>query len=1013
MDVGAAKYWAFISYSHQDEAWARWLHRRLERYVVPRRLRAQRPELPRRLYPVFRDREELPTTTHLSTAITEALQQSRALIVICSPHAAASRWVDQEVRTFKRLHGDAPVLAIIIDGEPHATDNPAVGLPECFPPALRQLLDARGQPTGVRAEPLAADARAGRDARALVLLRVLAGLLGVGFEDLRRRELVRRRWMWARNVAVAATVLGAWAGLWTWQAERQRTHERVQQRIALVDQARDELERGEFARASTLLAAAYAQGDDSVDVRLLLARALPSVEALTGAGHSTEHERWVVQLAYTPDDARILVVEHEGDARLIDRVDPQTQVRFKAPPPLSNYRFSADGARLLLSGLDADAERRQRLKVYATADGRELLDLGGAPLSWPDARAVFPQALADPALERVAIISDRGEAEIWQVEPPRRLGVLRGNQALRSVAFSPDGRELVTADGSGEVIVWDSERLQSRQRLRLRPALPTAAGYVGAQQILTLSETGALNLWNAQDGSWLGALAGHAGRVELALPSLAHGRLVTGARDGQRVWDLASLTALFAGGGEIGAVRVAELDASGRWLMALDNGNKLRLVSVPEGRLAATLDGHVGATYAAAIDAAGRYALTGGSDGQVREWDLQQLGTGPLRVLGPSRSEGGRPVVVLAGFVDAGLVSVDSDGNVCAWPQGTAAAARCEQAPAAAVRSADTDGRQLLATGSTAGEVSAWDLASLTPRWSAAAAHALPVRVLAVSPDGRWIAAGSERGLRVWNADIEQPLMWASAAPMAVTTLGFAPTADRLLVGGSGDALQLHALPTGERLWAFDGHEGGVVHAQYAPDGGSVASIDRRGVLRVWSVADGRLLHRFAPVGSGGLQRLGFAPDGRYLASCGDGGLLALYRLADGVRREFVGMPPGYCGEVRFSPDGSLVAAASVGGQAVVVWGVDSGRRLLRWQDERLHPQRLRFSDDARQLAVSGEGWDLRFPVLDLARELRSAGEIAALVRCKSPWRLHDGRLVPNAPDVHDCAEAATARVGG
>jgi hypothetical protein len=170
------------------------------------------------------------------------------------------------------------------------------------------------------------------------------------------------------------------------------------------------------------------------------------------------------------------------------------------------------------------------------------------------------------------------------------------------------------------------------------------------------------------------------------------------------------------------------------------------------------------------------------------------------------------------------------------------------------------------------------------------------------------------------------------------------------------------------------------------------------------------VMHRLA---AAGLQRLGFAPDGRYLASCGDGGLLALYRLADGVRREFVGMPPGYCGEVRFSPDGSLVAATSVGGQAVVVWGVDSGRRLLRWQDERLHPQRLRFSDDARELAVSGEGWDLRFPVLGLARERRPAGEIAALVRCKSPWRLQEGRLVPDAADVHDCGVAGTLRVGG
>src|SRR5687767_10589364 len=89
------RYWAFISYSHSDEAWARWLHSALETYRVPRRLRG-RPSslgpLPGRLFPVFRDRDELPGAADLGAKLRAALRQSRTLVVICSPRSARSVW---------------------------------------------------------------------------------------------------------------------------------------------------------------------------------------------------------------------------------------------------------------------------------------------------------------------------------------------------------------------------------------------------------------------------------------------------------------------------------------------------------------------------------------------------------------------------------------------------------------------------------------------------------------------------------------------------------------------------------------------------------------------------------------------------------------------------------------------------------------------------------------------------------------------------------------------------------
>ena len=115
------KYWAFISYSDQDKAWGDWLHKALETYRVPKRLvgRASRDgAVPKRLFPIFRDRAELSASSDLGSDIHASLKESRYLIVICSPESASSKWVSEEVKVFKTLGREDRILCLIVDGEP-------------------------------------------------------------------------------------------------------------------------------------------------------------------------------------------------------------------------------------------------------------------------------------------------------------------------------------------------------------------------------------------------------------------------------------------------------------------------------------------------------------------------------------------------------------------------------------------------------------------------------------------------------------------------------------------------------------------------------------------------------------------------------------------------------------------------------------------------------------------------------------------------------------------------------
>lgn len=179
------RYHAFISYSHVDENWSRWLQRALERYRVPRRLRQREgaEPLPARLYPIFRDRDELASANDLSESILRALADSDALIVVCSPAAAASRWVNDEIRYFQQRGLGHRVFCLLVNGSPDAAASDCA-----FPRSLLQNDD--GSP---RHEPLAADVFG--DGKHNALLKIAAGLLRVGVDDLKRRDAQRRAWI--------------------------------------------------------------------------------------------------------------------------------------------------------------------------------------------------------------------------------------------------------------------------------------------------------------------------------------------------------------------------------------------------------------------------------------------------------------------------------------------------------------------------------------------------------------------------------------------------------------------------------------------------------------------------------------------------------------------------------------------------------------------------------------------------------------------------------------------------
>jgi hypothetical protein len=219
--MGAARYKAFISYSHRDERWARWLHRALENYRIPSRLVGQEGQfgkIPSRLRPVFRDRVDLSSAADLHDQILGELRESETLIVICSPAAAASHWVNEEIREYRRMGRGNRILALVVDGDPLAEDPSEA----CFPPALLESEDGKGHH-----EPLAADARRYADGKHLSLLKIIAGMLGIRLDRLRQRDAhrrLRRRIVQGLALLILAAVIASLG----WKVETERQEARLQ-----------------------------------------------------------------------------------------------------------------------------------------------------------------------------------------------------------------------------------------------------------------------------------------------------------------------------------------------------------------------------------------------------------------------------------------------------------------------------------------------------------------------------------------------------------------------------------------------------------------------------------------------------------------------------------------------------------------------------------------------------------------------------------------------------------------
>jgi WD40 repeat protein len=762
---------------------------------------------------VFRDQRDFTGVEYYSS-LDGHLRNSLKLIVVCSPAALASKYVNDEIRRFAKLRGGSNIIPLLLSGEPTGAGQ---GSNAAFPEAMCEVLSPM---------PLAVDYREFREPKQRLnappfqdaWFGLLANILDLPRAEIEQRERQRRLRLQRITAAITTAVIGilSVALIVALMSRRDAVRERD-----VAEQRR------KLALARDLMTKSLTLSETRYDNALLLA---------------LEATRLAPGLA-TRTHLRDLLNRNMSFTRLVRTYDKPLQVLLweRATRTL----VSVDKQGRIMTGELGGSVREHVLGVSGECSAAALHPTG-TPLA-----LAFGQRI-----------------ELWNTIDGAKLGVLDGHHGeITSLSFSPDGKLLASGSWDNTAIIWDLQQGRPkypplRGHRESEDPLSMAKGVLGvafSSAGAMLATTGGDNtavVWDVSTGRrLLGPLKGHGTRADQLFPGVRAVAfspddkiLATGGDDREvRIWEMASGNAL----GEPLTAHERPISAlafiDNTRIVSADNFRMIRVLSLTEKRPSATLVGHSGGiNNLVVVDL--HSVLSGGEDGRVLQWDpfprsdrlasefFHPLSDAEPRFNRTTRRRHFPDLLVSVAFSSSGrsLASGADDGTVVAWDLTTAkerARFFCQPGQVFAVTFSPDE--SALACAGLGSDVIIRDLVTGT---DTRLPFDAPAGAVDFNLDGRRVAVGYANGrVRVWRTQQQLVDVEFVAGASPVFLARFVEEGRRVLAMTTKGDLVLWDIPLGavsRRAQLSTGSR-----RLYATVDGDMLAIASGHEVRLWSIS--------------------------------------------------------------------------------------------------------------------------------------------------------------------------------
>lgn len=834
------RYNAFISYSHAaDGALAPALRNGLQRFATA--WRALHWINPVRSVRVFQDQASLSANPALWPTIEDALVTASWFILLASPEAAASPWVDKEVEFWCRNRMAERLLIVQTDGEitwdtvandfdwARTTALPKQ-LAKAYPHEPRWI-DARWARTGAQATL--------RDPRFRDLVAELAApLRGIAKdeligEDIRQHRLLNR---WRNAVVGVLTTLLIGAIVAAFIAFQQRNEALQNQSRYLLGLAEEAQMQGSTVRAArfSLRAINTSLQDWKVSVRARnVLRSVLSSAATSQVLGRHEGNAWSV--APMADGRHVVSGGDDHRILLWDRGKPSIPEELgRHDGRVLDVAIAPDGRHVASGGGEG------RVSYRNTTEPEDPVDIGRHD------GEVYAVLFSETGGSVITGGHD-GRLLVWDPSTPgkpREFGHHNGDVWV--VTLAPDGRRVVSGGGDNRVVLWDPENSTGASveighqdgQITALTVTPDKRGIVSGNDIgqlffysLDAPATPIIPIY----------LGRHRGEVYslASAPDGAH--VVSAGEDGELLmWEPNNPGEPKLLGKKKGKfVAVARMPDSQQVVTGSDDGWVLLWDISPSDKVATgkvRIGNHNERISALAVSADGRLVVTGDAEGKVMLWDI----TRPDSVIELSAHElsAHKRKIMMVGSAPDGyrVISGSEDGEILCWVRDERGSpTRVGRHEGVQLMAASRTGESVVSVGSD-GHLLVWDVAKPgPPRDLGFYKH----RILSISlTDGKQLVLGDESG-RVTVIDVTPPLAHSQEVgrnESPVLAVDSAPGGRRVVSGGVDGRILLWNPEKPNDFLELGRHDGKVLALAFAADGRHVASGDEDGRVFLWDV---------------------------------------------------------------------------------------------------------------------------------------------------------------------------------